>query len=118
MNRQAILRILTVTGVVLLVAVVAAGCGRRAQLADVGSQATLRPTTTTIPETPAPPEVTTSPAPAEPAPSASAELVASPTPNATPVASPDLASIEALISGLDSDLANDATADTDEGSPQ
>lgn len=117
MSRQAIHRILTVTGVVLLVAVVAAGCGRRAQLADVGSQATLGPTTTTLSEIRAT-EVTTPPAPAEPAPSASAELVVSPTPTATPVASPDLASIEALISGLDSDLANDATADTDEGNPQ
>lgn len=37
---------------------------------------------------------------------------------ATPVPTPDFPAIDALISGINADLGADATADTDEGSPQ
>ena len=99
--------------VALCMATVAMGCGRRAPLLDTGD---------TSSPSPAVPTFTTPDGPSS-SPDASPDVspVASPTTQSatgTPVPTPDLASIEALLAGIDADLNADATATTDEGSPQ
>ena len=110
--------ILAVGAVVLLVALVSAGCGRRAQPADAGAAPAATPATA--------PEVAGAPS-ALPAADASVSPVSTATPaatpaatrtTATPVPTPDLAGIETLITEIGQDLDADASAGTNEGSPQ
>jgi hypothetical protein len=119
---------LAVTGTVLLLVVVTAGCGRRGLPAAPGDgagaaaatagPATAGPATATespaaaVPESPDPePTPAASLAPTQPA-------AASSQPAAAPLATPDLAAIDDLLEELDAALGADATADTDEGRPR
>jgi hypothetical protein len=103
-------RIVALAGVALLLALTTAGCGRRAQLDDPGALPTSTPVVATAPPTDAP--------------ASTAEAASPPTqspadaPAATPVPTPNLDAIQALINDIDADLGADATATTDEGSPQ
>lgn len=99
-------------GVMLLalcMATVATGCGRRAPLLDAGDASSPNAAVPTF-VAPDGPSGSSDVSP-------DATPVASPT-TGTPVPTPDLTSIEALLAGIDADLKADATATTDEGSPQ
>lgn len=103
-------------GVMLLalcMATVATGCGRRAPLLDAGDASSPNAAVPTFV--------------APDGPSGSSDVSPDATPVAspatqpatgTPVPTPDLTSIETLLAGIDADLKADATATTDEGSPQ
>ena len=93
-------RVLAVTGAVLLLAILTAGCARRDQPA-VG-----------VPDQPTAPMA----AEATPALPPSAPSASVPGPTATPVPAPDLSSIDALVKDIDNDLNADASAGTNEGS--
>lgn len=105
-------RRLTLTGAAVLLTLVIAGCGRSGQAIDAGAAPVVPASAASGPiaalATPTPTEL------------AAATPAATPTPGptATPVPTPDFPAIEALISGINADLGADATADTDEGSPQ
>lgn len=121
-------RILTVISAALVVVLIA-GCGRRAEVPNAGSPtspSTVDVTSATEPPTgplvggTVAPETTDEPG----ATAATAEVATTPgsgataQPNTTPVPTPDFASIEALLSGIDGDLGDDASAASYEGSPQ
>jgi hypothetical protein len=114
---------LAVAGTVVLLALVLAGCGRR--LLPAGGQAAAGaeggPGASSIAATPAATsgasEPSASVAASEP-PTASDAPIASPQPSRAPLATPNLSQIQALLDDLDAALGADATADTDEGSPQ
>jgi len=129
---------LAVAVTVLLLALVTAGCGRRGlpAAAGVGDPAASAAASgfAASPTTAAAVEPTQPAEPAEPA--ASGTVAATPSlaatqppaagqppaqgaePTAAPLQAPDLADIERLLADLDAALGADATADTDEGSPQ
>ena len=118
-------RILTVISAALVVMLIA-GCGRRAEVPNAGSPTSPPPTVdvTTAPELPTGPLVK---ATVEPVMTDERGATAEPTaiaqpgatqPGTTPGPTPDLASIEALLSGIDGDLGDDADAAASEGSPQ
>jgi len=116
----------------LIAAVVIAGCGGRfgARGAEAGPADTdagvvaVGPSPSAAPATT--PGTTDQPASAEPSSSATPPASAAPatsatpTPTAkpTPVPTPNLDALDALINQLDAALAADATATTDEGSPE
>ena len=108
-------RILIVISAALVV-VVLAGCGRRVDLAGPDGPS---PSSVTVGATSLPGQAS-QPAPASPDPTSSPGAEASPStaPTDTPIPSPDLASIEALLSGIDTDLGDDAAAAANEGNPQ
>lgn len=106
-----------------LVVLVVAGCGRRAEVPNAGSPTS--PSTvdaTSAPQLPAGALVGATGEPVatdEPATTAEpSEPAATAQPGTTPVPTPDFASIEALLSGIDGDLGDDASAASYEGSPQ
>ncbi|MEO8463423.1 MAG: hypothetical protein ABI555_09430 [Chloroflexota bacterium] len=119
-------RTLLVIVAVLIAAIVVANCGRTSQqVGDVSAPALSSSTQHATPVTEAPategpatvaPRATDSnglaaaPGPGGPAPAAAAA------PTSTPISTPDLTSIEALLSGINTDLGADASADTNEGS--
>ena len=116
---QAGLRVVAAT---ILVGIVLAGCGGRlgargADAADSGAgpvAATASPSGATDGgHGPAEP-----PASAEPSASAPPASTPKPTSKPTPVPTPDLDALDQLINQLDAALAADATATTDEGSPE
>jgi hypothetical protein len=114
--------ILALAGALLLVALVATGCGRRPSQPATGAAQAPSPAI----------GVASSPAPAGTVPAAiapAADPTGSPpvtaaTPAAvapaarTPVPTPDLVSIQDLLTQIDHDLNADASAGTSEGSPQ
>jgi len=119
---------LRVVAATILVGIVLAGCGGRfgargADGADSGADlnadavtATARPSLDADTHYPsAEPSASASP-PASAAPATSA--TPKPIPKPTPVPTPDLDALDALINRLDAALAADATATTDEGSPE
>ena len=104
-----------------LVVLVIAGCGRRADLGVANSPpaATFAVLVSASSQASSEPFADATPPPGETAePAASAEPAATARPNTTPGPTPDLASIEALLSGIDGDLGDDAGAAASEGSPQ
>ena len=117
-------RILTVVSAALAVVLIA-GCGRRGEVPNAGSPTS--PSTidgTFAPELPTGPLVK---ATVEPVMTDERGATAEPTaiaqpgatqPGTTPGPTPDFASIEALLSGIDGDLGDDAGAAASEGSPQ
>lgn len=112
-------RILFVISAALAVVLIA-GCGRRAEVPNVGS-----PTSPSTVDASSAPESSIAPlasSTVEPlatdGSAATAEPGATARPTTTPVPTPDFASIEALLSGLDGDLGDDASAAAFEGSPQ
>ncbi len=114
--------IVALAGALLLVALVTTGCGRRPSQTETGAAQAPSPAIAvasspapagTLPATIAPaadptgsPSVTTA-TPAAVAPAAG-----------TPVPTPDLVSIQDLLTQIDNDLNADASAGTSEGSPQ
>ena len=119
-------RILTGITAVLVVVLIA-GCANRTELADAGSPISPPPTVdvTTAPEEPTAPVVGATVEPAttvQPAttsePGVTVEPATTDKPPTAPVPTPDLTSIEALLSGIDGDLGDDAGAAASEGSPQ
>ena len=119
-------RILTGITAVLVVVLIA-GCANRTELADAGSPISPPPTVdvTTPPEEPTAPVVGATVEPAttvQPAttsePGVTVEPATTDKPPTAPVPTPDLTSIEALLSGIDGDLGDDAGAAASEGSPQ
>ena len=121
--------VFAVAGTVLLLTVGTAGCGRRGLPAAVagGDEAVSSPVAaaTSVPTEPVPtepvPTGTTDPAePGAASPPAAATAPPNPgtQPTPTPLATPDLDSIERLLADLDAALGADATAATDEGSPK
>lgn len=112
-------RILTVISAALVVLLIA-GCGRRAEVPITGSPTS--PSTvdvTTVPETRAEPGASSTVEPvATDQPGATAEPATTAQPGTTPVPTPDFAPIEVLLSGIDGDLGDDASAASHEGSPQ
>ena len=128
-NNHRILTVITAALVVVLIA----GCANRTELADAGSPTSPPPTVdvTTAPEEPTAPVVGATVEPAttvEPAatvqpattsePGVTVEPATTDKPPTAPVPTPDLTSIEALLSGIDGDLGDDAGAAASEGSPQ
>jgi hypothetical protein len=123
---------LRVVAATILVGIVLAGCGGRfgargADGADSGADlnadavtATARPSLDADTHYPsAEPSASASPpASAAPATSAAPKPTPKPTLKPTPVPTPDLDALDALINQLDAALAADATATTDEGSPE
>lgn len=124
-------RILAVTGALVLLATVVAGCGRRDLVADQAAGVAASPPAASV--GPALPSVGSNPSGGPtastesdaPEPSATAEQTATPASAATPapaatqsvpLATPDLTAIQQLLDDLDAALGADATADTDEGS--
>lgn len=106
--------ILAAGAVVLLVALVTAGCGRRAQPADAGAAPTATSATApAVAGAPSAPPVAD--ASVSPAPTGTPAAVRT---TATPVSTPDLAGIETLITEIGQDLGADASAGTSEGSPK
>lgn len=98
------------------VATLAAGCGRRPVSTETGSGTAVGASGPAATQTAVPDRVTATDAPgAEPSIDQSSPATA---PTGTPVPTPDLTSIEALLAGIGADLNADATATTDEGSPQ
>ena len=131
-------RILIVVTAVLVVLLIA-GCGSGTELANAGSPTSPPPTVdlTTAPEEPTAPVVGATVEPAttvQPATTnepgvtvqpvktnesgVTVEPVTTDKPPTAPVPTPDLTSIEALLSGIDGDLGDDAGAAASEGSPQ
>ncbi|MEO8207779.1 MAG: hypothetical protein ABI598_01995 [Chloroflexota bacterium] len=96
------------------------GCGRRAQQTDAGTGTLASPPAQQTQLASAPPTLapTVAPATSEPTDAATSQPARTAIPASTPVPTPDLASIEALLSGISGDLNADATADNDEGTPQ
>lgn len=122
-NNHRILTVITAALVVVLIA----GCANRTELADAGSPISPPPTVdvTTAPEEPTAPVVGATVEPAttvQPAttsePGVTVEPATTDKPPTAPVPTPDLTSIEALLSGIDGDLGDDAGAAASEGSPQ
>ncbi len=114
---------LAIAGTVGLLVIILAGCGRRLLPAggQTGAGGDGGPAASSIAATPAAtpgaPEPSASAAAPEP-PTASDAPLASPRPIEAPLATPNLSQIQALLDELDAALGADATADTDEGSPQ
>ncbi len=110
---------LTGTGISVLLALVITGCGRSTPAINAGG-ATVAPSVapgaaaSTLDAALA--TSTPTEAAATPTPTSVATLAFDPT--ATPVPTPDFPAIDTLISGINADLGMDATAETDEGSPQ
>ncbi len=99
--------------VALCMATVATGCGRRTPLQDTGNASSPNAAVPTFATPDGPSGSPDAPTDASPVASPATQPA-----TGTPVPTPDLASIEALLSGIDADLTADATATTDEGSPQ
>jgi hypothetical protein len=103
----------------LVVAVLVAGCSVRGQRDRVGSEATPRPVPSAssgvsepVPIRPSrPSESPASPDPPRP----TREPTSPPTPEPAAVPLPDLTEIEALLAGIDQALAQDAAATSQEG---
>ena len=111
----------------VLVALLIAGCGSGTELANAGSPTSPPPAVdlTTAPEEPTAPVVGATVEPGvtvQPVktnePGVTVEPVTTDKPPTAPVPTPDLTSIEALLSGIDGDLGDDAGAAAYEGSPQ
>ena len=103
-----------------LVVLVIAGCGRRADLGVANSPpaATFAVLVSASSQASSEPFADATPPPGETAePTAIAQPGAT-QPGTTPGPTPDFASIEALLSGIDGDLGDDAGAAASEGSPQ
>ncbi len=112
-------RTFAVAGVVLLLVLTTAACGRRDLPTNVGAVAAPADATENA-ATSAPTSVqpeTAAPAPtATPGTSPGPTVLATPGPTLAPLATPDLTAIQQLLDDLDAALGADATADTDEGS--